>query len=1820
MEDVSFDIAIIGMDCRIPGAGNTKEFWNNLINGVESITEFTKDELLESGVSLKDINNPKYVPRRGIVNGIDRFDASFFGFTPREAEILDPQQRIFLETCWHTLEDGGYIKHDKNTKVAVFGGSGTAWYLNDVYSNPKIRKVADSTSIVTGSDKDYLTTRVSYKLNLTGPSLDVQSACSTSMAAIILGIQSLQNYQADMALAGGVSVQYPEKRGYLFAPGSLESQDGHCRPFDKDASGTAFSRGCGVILLKRLEDAIEDKDNIYAVIKSGAINNDGNKKAGFTAPSIEGQKEVIVEAIEMAEVDVEQIAMVEAHGTATPVGDPIEVSSLTEAFHEYSAKNTYCALGSVKSNIGHSDAASGVLSVIKTALSIKNGIIPESINFNEPNPKIDFDKTPFFVNTKSRNWPNEDNRIALVNSFGVGGTNACLILNNASENDTLNNKNTHEYYLLPISGKSQKVIDNHKELFEKFISNNPNINISDLSFTALQGRKHFNYRASIAFKNTDDLLQKIKANKWKSNVLKHEDRKLVFMFPGQGNQYVGMGKELYKQYDVFRQSVDECVNAIHDNLGIDILETIFAETENQEAKDLINQTYITQPALFTISYATARLLMSWGYNAEVLMGHSVGEYVAATLAGVFSLTDALKAVSIRGKLIQELPGGAMTAVLMSEEEVLPLLGEHCSIGALNNPGLSVVSGPYDEIDILEKKLSEIKVFNKRIPTSHAFHSPMMDAMLDKFTKTIESIKLNSPQIPVLSTVTGAFLTNDEATSVDYWVQHVRRSVRFSDAVQSMMQSAPSVFLEVGPGQSLESAVKRHFKQEVEHSVCGTLHQTNGEENENEHIISALGMLWSYGIDADYKSFFKEDNPGRIPLPLYAFDRKKYIVERATSKEQIEDDDEIKNLDLSQWGYIQSMKKTLDSRVLLQQYINSQTQEDIENTDEQIMVFGENTRITNTLVEIANNKLVKVIRSTEFSKISTYEYTINPSNKEDYKKLFASLKSEGIVANRIIHLWNISEGKTNDEDYDELNAFYSPLYLEQALVESSDTSKINLLFVCDGLLSIGNEEIVSPMKALLVGPVRTIRKESKHIYARLVDIDLSESAYDKIAKMLLDEVSILNDDLVIALRKNGRWKEIFEKTTLPELRQPTKIFKEKGVYLITGGTGGMGLEFAKYAAQSKDSKLILTYQSSMPDRQQWSEYVEQNDGDLMSAKLKAIIELEESGASISLVQLDIANEQQQADLAKFIDEKWGQLDGIIHAAGKAGGGIIALKTPEMANEVIHPKTKGALLLDKYMSKFNADFTVYFSSITAVVPEPSRIDYMGANSFLDYYAKYRNQNNKGYNVSINWGPWSKVGMAARWKEIKEANNRKLYENEKYKLAGLHNEESNKGTEIYAVGIDNTNDWVYKEHLVGGQETLVGTFIIDCFNKLADIKFPNQTHHISDLYFTRPVFVKKQFVPLLRLNVSIETNGFRVQFQFLESSEENAHWEVAATCFVTGSSDYIDSLNDINSLSSGFTKDNSKRLMFQEVKKDGKELLRYSDRWINIAERYQNDNIFIIHQQLHEKYKHDFNNFALHPAILDSLFANVFSNKLTDLYLPFSYKKLSVFSAFTDNMYAKVELLDVIENSPDTVSFNAMVFDENGKAILKIDNYTFMNMAKKQLSSSNTESIDSKADDEENILPQEGVGILERVMNYGIEGNIILSPYNVLNDIETAFIDKEKDVVEEEEATTYERPDLSSEYVAPSNEIEESIAKIWGQILGIGKIGINDHFNELGGNSLLIVQALSNISQAFEMEIPISAFKDTETVKSLAEYIMGVLVEDIDDSELDELLNEL
>ena len=1826
-ENIDSNIAIIGMDCQIPGATNISQFWHNLRNGIESISDFSKEELIESKVPLDKINNPKYVARRGIVNGVDKFDAGFFGFTPREAELLDPQHRLFLECCWHSLEDAGYAKRSSKTRVGVFGGAGTAWYLNDVNNNQSVKKYADATSIITGADRDYLTTKVSYKLNLNGPSLNVQSACSSSTAAIILGIQSLQTYQSDLILAGGVSVQYPEKVGYIYASGGMESADGTCRPFDKNANGTVFSRGCGVVLLKRLDEAIADNDHIYSVIRAGSINNDGNRKVGYTAPSIEGQKEILLETIELAGVTAENISMVEAHGTATPVGDPIEVSSLSEAFRTYTDKKQYCALGSLKSNIGHTDTAAGVISVIKTSLSLKNKEIPASINFTEPNPNIDFGNSPFFVNTMLKDWKNstDNKRLALINSFGVGGTNACLILEEPPIQRRLECIGAHSHKILAFSGKVPTAIDDYSKTLDQFLGSNPEINLNDLEYSSLFRREHFKHRAYVTFTDRDDLLKKIKSTEHiKKGLNEKDNRRLVFMFPGQGNQFVNMGLGLYRKYPVFRKAIDECSELLEDELNLDIRTIIYPSSDNTDGQ--IDKTYITQPAIFMISYAQALLLKSWGLNPDCYMGHSVGEYVAATLAGVFSLKDALKAVSRRASLIQKLPGGAMTTVLLSEEDILPLLGKNTSIGAINTMGLTVVSGPYDEIEKLESDLSNKRVFNKRVPTSHAFHSAMMDPILNEMEILFKDIKLNKPNLQIISTLTGEELSESDATSVDYWVKHVRNTVRFSRAVTTSMNISPTVFVEVGPGQSLESAVKRHLNEDHEHSVLGTIRPDSIKIDDCEYLINAVGKLWTCGINVDKDLYLSGENPNPVPFPLYPFQKKKYIVNPPEPgiNAQIDDDD-AKNPDIGDWIYLPTWKKTQNIDVLIKQHSNNSD----DNTTRLWLIFMDEIGLAKSIIKSIKNieeECIIIKPDKEFKKIDKNNYSINIKNKDDYNLLIAELLSTGRTPNRVLHLLNV-DNNTDDTNLEscidaEYRAYYSPLFLEQAFIDNNAMNDLNILFVANGVLDVIGENVLSPLKSLAIGPSRCISREFKSISAKFVDIDAVLTNELELAQNLISETNFRCDDTVIAYRKGNRWAETFDKTYYDKVPDSDLLYKEEGTYLILGGTGGLGVEFAKHIANNVKANIILTYRTPLPERSEWSKFIAENPNLLDSEKIVALMEIESNGSKLFLKQAEVDNYDQMKSVRDFAIQNFGSVNGIIHSAGAAGGGIISLKTKEMSEDVLKAKTRGTLIIDKLFGSDSIDFISYFSSITALTGEASRVDYTSANSFFDVYANYRNQRYDNTTISINWNAWSKVGMAARWDETQLLRRRKLYENENSSIPGIHYLSSKNDVEIYQIGFNENNSWIFKEHSVAGEHTIVGTSIVEIFIKYAIEKFKDKVIHLKDVYFLKPITTPPNTMPLLRLHAIKEDKGVKLELVTAKITVDSDKWDVVAIGHLEFEKPTDHELFNVQESINNLNGKKSSEQMFTILLDDGKEVLKYSDRWANLNWKYRNGNDYIIEQEIDDKYINDFDYFNLHPAMLDTAVANLFRDHTLELYLPYSYKSIRFYGKFTKKMYATISLKSDMSNNPNQALFNINYYNSNGEISMKISDYSLVNMSKGGLSENQPIiNIKKNQDSEDYILPDEGVNVFDRIFYYNNGTNVVVTPFNLFKELHNIIHD---DISESKKSmdneSNYERPDISSEYVEPTNEIEETIAGIWSQILGIGQIGINDNFNDLGGNSLLAVQAISNTSQAFAIELTADILGDAPTIKSLSDHIMGLLMEDLDDIDIDNILDDI
>ncbi|HSK75390.1 MAG TPA: amino acid adenylation domain-containing protein, partial [Thermoanaerobaculia bacterium] len=763
------DVAIVGMGGRFPGAPDLDRFWSNLRDGVESIAQLSGEQLLAAGVPPRDLESPDFVRAEPKLEGIDLFDAAFFGLPPREAQALDPQQRLFLEQSWACLESAGYDPARYPGRVGVFAGSGIGAYAMRLFSRPEMMETLDPLSILTSIDKDFLATRVSYKLGLRGPSASIQTACSTSLVAVHFARQSLLAGECDMALAGGVTLKLDQGSGYRFREGGIASPDGHCRAFDAAARGTVFGSGVGVVLLKRLDDALRDGDTIHAVLKGSAINNDGAQKVGYTAPGVEGQAEVITQALEAAGVPADSVTYVEAHGTATPLGDPIEVAALVEAFRPGTARTGFCAIGSVKTNVGHLDAAAGVAGLIKTALALKHRQIPPSLHFREPNPQIDFAASPFYVNTRLADWTvAEGPRRAGVSSFGIGGTNAHAVLEEAPPAEP--SGPSRRLQLLLLSARTPAALEQATRNLAAYLAAHPETDLADAAWTLQVGRQAFEHRRALVAEGAADAADALRdpAGSGRVATRRREPGRgaVAFLFPGQGAQHPGMGRELYDEEPVFRSEIDASAGRLLPLLGRDLRELLFPEPERrEEAARELRQTRFAQPALFAVELALARLWISWGIRPDALIGHSVGEYVAACLAGVLSPEDALALVAARGELMQGLPPGAMLSVELPEGEALAEIAAapRLSLAAVNGPGQCVVSGPAEAIGALAARLAERGVPSRSLHTSHAFHSEMMEPILDRFAEIVARVELAAPSVPYLSNLTGTWITAAEAT-------------------------------------------------------------------------------------------------------------------------------------------------------------------------------------------------------------------------------------------------------------------------------------------------------------------------------------------------------------------------------------------------------------------------------------------------------------------------------------------------------------------------------------------------------------------------------------------------------------------------------------------------------------------------------------------------------------------------------------------------------------------------------------------------------------------------------------------------------------------------------------------------------------------------------------------------------------------------------------------------------------------------------------------------------------------------------------------------
>ena len=1310
-------VAIVGLAGRFPQAADLEGFWHNIAAGVESLATLSDAELDSAGVSAALRANPSYVRRGTFIEQAEFFDAGFFGYSPREAQVIDPQHRVFLECAWEAIEHAGYAPGALPASVGVYAGASMNSYVYaQLLRNPALAEAVGGYQIMLGNDKDFLCTRVSYKLGLRGPSMTIQTACSTSLVAVQVACRALQRGECDMALAGGVSLTFPLAAGYLYQEGMILSPDGHCRPFDAEARGTRAGAGAGIVVLKRLAQALADGDTVHAVIRGIAINNDGAGKAGFTAPSVEGQVEVIATAQALAGVSARSIGYLEAHGTATPLGDPIEIAALTQAFRAATPDVGFCRLGSLKANLGHLDAAAGVAGLIKTVLVLKNQVLPPLVNFRAPNPALQLDRSPFTASATGGAWSTDAGapRRAGVSSFGIGGTNAHAVLEEAPLQPAL--AVAREAQLLVLSARGEAALDAACARLAAHLEAHPEQPLADVAFTLQTGRQAFAQRRALVATDRAAAIAALREPK-RAPVLggRHEGgaRPVAFLFSGQGSQHAGMGRGLYATEPVFREVVDRCAALLQPLIGTDIRSLLHAD----DSDAALAETRITQPALFVTEVALATLWQHWGVVPQAMLGHSLGEYVAAHLAGVMSLEDALTVVAARGRLMQQQAPGTMAAVHLGAGELKRWLIDGVELAAINAPGLSTVSGPAPAVGALLARLADAGIEARALHTSHAFHSAMMEPGLAPFVEVLEGVTLAVPTRRFVSNLSGTWITPQQATSPAYWAEHLRGAVQFEAGLRTLAADPALQFVEVGPGHTLASLARLNLGAGGAQRVVASMRRATETRDDTAGLLEAAGRLWLAGCAIAWQTL---NGPPRrrVPLPTYPFERKRHAIEptiTAPAGASAASPDAVRRSSrIDDWFYAPTWARD-DSAPMAA-------------ATGRWLVLGDASANTQQLNAALSARGLEPL-------------LVDRSRRADLAALLGELPS-GPALRGVINLWSLPgpAALAAADSYTLLVA------LAAALPSGSPEAPMRILHCTAGAESVLGEPVHEPQAALAVGPVLVLPTEMPGLQLR--SVDLAADAFDGDA--IATEAALVGTEPRVARRAGLRWVRRHDRITLPAVEAQALPFPAQGCCLITGGLGGMGLAIARWLGQTHGARLLLTARSALPPRDEWDTWLKAHAADERSAAaITTIREIEATGGAVLVAQADAADDVAMASALSAARQRFGALHAVIHAAGVSGRGGIALRAaPQDAAAVFEPKARGLEVLVRLLGAEPLRFVALMSSINAVVGAPGACDYASANAVLDAFAESTQcPANWERVVAINWGAWREVGMAAR-----------------------------------------------------------------------------------------------------------------------------------------------------------------------------------------------------------------------------------------------------------------------------------------------------------------------------------------------------------------------------------------------------------------------------------------------------------------------------------------
>ncbi|WP_058247964.1 type I polyketide synthase [Tropicibacter naphthalenivorans] len=1823
------DIAIVGMAAHLPGAGDIGTYWRNLRDGVSSIRRLTEEELRAAGEDPGLMRHRDYVPFAAPLDDFELFDAEFFGFSPKEAAIMDPQHRQFLETAWEALETAGHVPENFPGQVGVFAGCGMGSYFYfNVCSNPDL---VENTGMFllrhTGNDKDFMTTRLSHVLDLKGPSINLQTACSTSLVATHYAVQALLNGECDMAIAGGVTIELPHNRGYLYKENEILSPDGACHAFDHRAQGTVFGSGAGAVVLRRAQDAAEDGDHIWAIIKGSAVNNDGAQKAGYLAPSVEGQAIAIAEAQAIAGVTSDTVDYVECHGTGTYLGDPIEVAALTQAFRETSDAVGHCRIGSVKTNIGHLDTAAGVASLIKATMALHEKQMPPSLGFEAPNPAIDFDSSPFRVNDRLTDWPRAGHpRRAGVNSLGVGGTNAHVVLEEAPER-AASDASDFPFQILTVSARSKAALDDNAARLAQHLQAHPEQDLADVAWTLKEGRRAFEKRRVVVAETHAEAARLLtEDNPRRVHTHTALDRpEVVFMFPGGGAQYAGMARDLYETEPVFAEWMDRGLDHLATMSTVDMRALWLPEGDTSAADEALKQPSLQLPLIMITEYALAQLWMSWGIQPTALTGHSMGENTAACLAGVMSFEACIGLVHLRGTLFDTVPAGGMLSVSLPADKLRPYLGDTLDLGAENAPELSVASGPQAALDDLERRLRADDIDCQRIAIDIAAHSRMLDPILDKFRAYLAAIKLSAPTLPLTSNRTGALMTAEQATSPDYWVEHLRGTVFFANCVGAL--AAPSrIFLEVGPGKALSSLARQHAQVEA-NQVLSSLRHPDDAIPDDKHMFEVLGRLWALGAQIDWDQIWGEARRVRVPLPTYAFQRAPYFIEPGKASNDSAPQFLMRTDDVGAWGY----KPVWRPRSALTEVDVANLHDAVPQTWLMFMDDAGLARAASQRLTAAGHTVIEVRSGDTFARTSELSYVLAPERgREGYDLLLGDLAAQGIIPERIAHFWMVTRDETHRPGSSffhrvQEQGFYSLLFLAQALAEDG-TAKPHLTVLTNGAAKLRDEALPYPAKATIAGPARVIPRELPGVTVSTLDVQLPEApdapfwgrgraeaahqaAMDALTARILEDLMAEPANLVAALRGDRRFECAMKPVALPE----PQVRPGAGTYLITGGFGGIGLSLARDFA-THGAKLALLSRHALPERETWDVYLTRHaPQDRMARRIRAVQELESLGAEVRVIAADVCNKTQMLAARAAVEAQFGPITGVIHGAGVIADAPLLTKTPATVEDVFTPKIHGTEVLGDVFPDGSVDWIALFSSSSTVTAPAGQVDYVAANEFLNAFARARSGQTQV--VAINWGIWSEVGMAA---EAVAARTGDLPDAPVVPVdLPLLDEASfdGQGTRVFHARYS-TDDWFIDEHRTrAGDALLPGTGYLTLAAHALRAHHEEGAFELRDLTFLRPLRVTQGAARDVRVRLARTADGYG--FDVLADATLNGRKGHALTAQGALSlmplhrPEALD-LSAIRARCGAPVGGAGKLTAAQEV------LLDFGPRWKVLDTRALGQGEGIADLSLPSEAQGD--GCLLHPALMD--IATGWAMELIDgyqpthLWVPVRYARVRVHGALPTRVVSWVRNAADNRASGETASFDVTICAPDGTVLVEVTGFTIRKLpsldvlgATPRLTAAEIEFDDTPSSAQplspaeerlahnlsQGIRPAEGVDAFARALALGVPQVVVSSM-----DLDALTRQTAASTAEAGPSQTFDRPQLDSDYTPPEGAIETALAGMWQDLLGVQNVGAEDSFFDLGGHSLIAVRLFSTIKKAFRVDFPISVLFEAPTIRKIAALI--------------------